>query len=422
MLRVSSHKQEEDTVLHDQHSKLDYLQGLKKSYRLAGRAAKTNLLDTAVEPTGYHRDYVATLLRSRHNLLYAKPQRVRTRTRIYGPEVRSLVLVVRQALFGACAELTQPVLVIMVNKLVACGELSAPSPEALGKLNRISVSTVKRIFKADHDRSYERLRLHGGTTTPGKLLKAQIRVRVSFWDTTTPGFCEVDTVSHNGGDPNGVFVSTVNMTDVLSGWTEPKAIMGKGERACVAAIDDIRDSQPVTLLGIDSDGGGEFINYHLQRYCQQQHIDFTRSRSGHKNDNAHVEQKNRVAVRQLVGHSRYDTPEQLRLLNELYRGPWRLYYNFFLPTRKVIKRSYDKTSGKVRFSYDQARTPYHRLLDHPDVPEAIKEQLQAMYATLNPEALLRQIHALRNQLNATVAIRGEEQEATDEAKELGRGF
>jgi 5S rRNA maturation endonuclease (ribonuclease M5) len=332
------------------------------------------------------------------------------------------VLTVRQALFGACAELTQPVLVAMVTKLVDCHELPPPSRETMDKLERISLSTVKRIFQADDSRSYEKLKLHGGTTTPGKLLKAQVAVRVSFWDTTTPGFYEVDTVSHNGGDPNGTFISTVNMTDVLSGWTEPEAIMGKGERACVAAIDDIRNIQPVDLLGLDSDGGGEFINAHLQRYCQRNHIDFTRSRAGQKNDNAHVEQKNRVVVRQLVGHGRYDTNEQLVLLNELYRGPWRLYYNYFLPTRKVIKRNYDKTSGKARFTYDKARTPCQRLLDHPDVPEQTKQQLRDTYATLNPEALLREIHVLRSKLMATLKEENMHQEQATDKTELGRGF
>jgi len=138
------------------------------------------------------------------------------------------------------------------------------------------------------------------------------------------------------------------------------------------------------------------------RYCKQRSIDFTRSRSGQKNDNAHIEQKNRVVIRELVGHARYDTQQQLELLNKLYRGPWRLYYNYFLPTRKVTKRSYDKSSGKASFTYDKARTPYQRIIDHSDVPAATKAKLKAEYATLNPAALLRDVHKLRNQLIATL--------------------
>ena len=53
----------------------------------------------------------------------------------------------------------------------------------------------------------------------------------------------------------------------------------------------------LTRLGVDSDHGDEFINDELFRYCQDQHITFTRGREGHKNDNAHMEQKNGSVVR-----------------------------------------------------------------------------------------------------------------------------
>ena len=403
MLSVSTNKHKgKKKMLQAKHSKLDYLQSLKKAYRAATRPAKTSLLDIAIRLTGYNRHYAARLLRSHHNLLKPKTPAPRKRKRVYDSAVMAVVLAVRKVQFGACAELVQPILVERTRQLVAFGELSQPSEDTMAKLARISVSTVKRMFQADHDRSYDKLKLHGGTTTPGKLLKPMVAVRVSFWDETTPGFYETDTVAHNGGDPNGTFIFSLNMTDVLSGWTEPEAIMGKGERACVAAIDDIRSTVPVVFKGIDSDGGSEFINWHLFRYCERGKIDFTRSRSGQKNDNAHVEQKNRVVIRELVGHVRYDTNEQLVILNQLYRGPWRKYYNYFLPTRKVVKRSYDKSSGKARFTYDEARTPYQRIVDHPEVPATVKARLQAEYATLNPADLMRDIMLLRNKLMATI--------------------
>jgi hypothetical protein len=294
----------------------------------------------------------------------------------------------------------------MVDKLVSCGELRRPSTDTLDKLSRISLSTVKRIIQDDHDRSYEKLKLHGSTTHPGSLLKAQVTVRVGFWDVTAPGYFEVDTVAHNGGDPHGTFAYTVNMTDVVLGWTEPQAIMGKGERATVWAIDNTREELPYEMVALDSDGGSEFINWHLHSYAKKHQLNFTRSRSGQSNDNAHIEQKNKVAVRRLVGHSRYDTPEQLILLTELYRGPWRRYFNFFLPTRKVTSRSYDKKSGKTHYTYDAARTPYQRVLDHPDIPEENKEKLRQEYATLNPITLLHDINRLEKELMATLPAGG----------------
>jgi hypothetical protein len=401
MLNVSSNKQKEKMVLPDKHSKLAYVQAKKKQYRKAQRGGKSSLLTEVVSLTGYSRHYAAVLLRTHRDLIKTKLKTKRLRERIYGPEVCDVVLAVRRSLFGSCGELVWPQLSLMTDKLVSCGELARPSSETMTLLGHVSLSTVKRIMQDNHDRSYEALKLHGGTTAPGILLKAQVMVRVGFWDVTEPGYFEVDTVAHNGGDPNGTFIYTVNMTDVVTGWTEPQAIMGKGERPTVWAIDHSREDLPYAMVGLDSDGGSEFINWHLYRYAKKRKLNFTRSRPGQSNDNAHIEQKNKVAVRRLVGHVRYDTAEQLMLLQELYRGPWRTYFNFFLPTRKVTSRSYDKQTGKARYTYDAARTPYQRALDHPSIPEDAKEKLRAEYATLNPIDLLENIHRLENKLMST---------------------
>jgi len=74
-----------------------------------------------------------------------------------------------------------------------------------------------------------------------------------------------------------------------------------------AALTDVVEHLPFPIRGIDSDNGSEFINDQLFRYCQDQQLKFTRSRSGNKNDGAHVKQKNCTHVRQLVGYLRYDT-------------------------------------------------------------------------------------------------------------------
>jgi len=389
-------------MLHDKYSKLDYVQNRKSDYWRAKRRDKGVILGEVEKLTGYNRHYAAWLLGSHQNLVKSKPAQRRAKSRFYGPEVRQVVLAVRKAQLGACAELTQPTLTTMTEKLVDCHELVQPDSDTMEKLGTISLSTVKRIFQTDYDRSYQKLKLHGGMTTPGTALKAQVAVRVGFWDVTKPGYFEIDTVAHNGGDPNGTFIYTVNMTDVILGWTEPEAIMGKGEKATVMAIDDIKEDLPYELVGLDSDGGSEFINWHLHRYCKRHKLNFTRSRSDQKNDNAHVEEKNRVVVRRLVGHARYETKEQLAIMNELYRGPWRLYYNFFLPTRKVTKRSYNKVTGKARYRYDIARTPYQRALDHPNIPQETKAKLRKDYAILNPITLTKDINRLEQKLMKTL--------------------
>jgi len=69
-------------------------------------------------------------------------------------------------------------------------------------------------------------------------------------------------------------------------------------------------------------------------------IRLSRSRPYKKNDNAHVEQKGGDKVRKLVGYLRYDTPQEVELLNEIYEIA-DLIENFFIPTLKLRCRIKD---------------------------------------------------------------------------------
>ena len=166
--------------------------------------------------------------------------------------------------------------------------------------------------------------------------------------------------------------------------------MGKGETAIAASIDMIKDEVPFAIKGLDSDSGGEFINYHLVKYCNQNEILFTRSRPDRKNDNAYVEQKNNTHIRQWLGYDRYDTMEQLKMINDLYRNELRLFNNFFRPVMKI--KSKEKINNSVcRKKYDTAKTPYQRLMECSQISPAKKKELQIIYLSLNPADLKRKI-------------------------------
>jgi len=108
-----------------------------------------------------------------------------------------------------------------------------------------------------------------------------------------------------------------------------------------------------------------------------------------------VEQKNWSVIRRAVGYARYDTDNELNTLNELY-GYLRLYVNFFQPVRKLIKK--ERIGSKVIKRYDEAKTPYRRVLASPDIEKDIKVKLREKYAMLNPAELKRNITKLQNRL------------------------
>src|SRR5262249_31174278 len=161
---------------------------------------------------------------------------------------------------------------------------------------------------------------------------------------------------------------------------------------------EVRKLLPFALLGIDSDNGSEFINHALLSYCEAQGITFTRARPYRKNDNCFVEQKNYSVVRRAVGYARYDTLEQLNLLNPLY-ALWRFYSCYFQPVMQLQKK--ERIVSKVKNLYDQPQTPYQRVLESPAVSAVTKTRLRKQYAELNPAQLKRDITALQSRLEQT---------------------
>ena len=186
----------------------------------------------------------------------------------------------------------------------------------------------------------------------------------------------------------GMYLNTLCVVDIATGWTEPVAVVHKGQKATFEGIQSMRQRLPFPLLGIDSDNGSEFINDHLHRYCLSEQITFTRSRPYKKNDQAHVEQKNWTAVRQWVGYERYESPEALALLQAIY-ADLRLFVNFFQPVMKLVDKK--RVGSKVHKKYDTARPPYQRVLASPDIDDSVKDQLRDLYLSLNPLALQRRI-------------------------------
>jgi hypothetical protein len=200
---------------------------------------------------------------------------------------------------------------------------------------------------------------------------------------------EIDLVAHCGDSTRGEYLNSLDMVDVKSRWTEFLGLINRSQATVSAAIQACRARLPFPLLGLDSDNGSEFINHDLKRYCEQEHITFTRCRPYKKNDQAYIEQKNWTAVRQNVGYDRYEGQAACDALNALYE-PLRLYVNFFQPVMVLLRKERD--GAKVKKVYDPAKTPYQRILDLPDVAEDVKGRLRSQYASLNPLALLRQIH------------------------------
>lgn len=368
-------------------------------YRKASRKEKGRMLAEFVASTGYNRVYGARLLRGHGVQVLVKPRirlegaagmrNRRPRRREYGPEVLEVLVPVWEMLDYVCGKRLEAALPTVVPRLVELGELQA-RPEVLEQLLRASASTIDRLLAPERKKYELKSR---SRTKPGSLLKHQIPVRTfSQWDDTCAGFLEVDLVGHDGGSVAGDYCQTLDATDVATGWSEQVAVRNKAQSHVFEALQKVRVRLPFELKGLDSDNGSEFINDQLVRYCAEERITFTRSRAHRKNDGCYVEQKNWSIVRRFAGYQRFEGDKACRLLNDLY-GVLRDYANYFLPTMKCIGKTRD--GSRVTKHYDAPRTPYQRVLDSPHVDAAAKARLEAIYRSLNPADLHREI--LRHQ-------------------------
>jgi hypothetical protein len=360
---------------------------LRPRYQQASKVEKGRLLDQFCQITGYHRKSAIRLLR------HAPKARTKRcgRRKEYGADLAQALRVAWESTDRICSKRLAPFLPELVPSLERHHELQL-SDGLRTQLLQVSASTIDRLLAPWRQRGGRRSL---STTRSVFALKKLIPIRTcAEHKDATVGHVQVDLAAHCGASGEGFFLNTLVAVDLVTGWTECLPVWGKGQSRVGSAIHQLRGQLPFPLLSLHSDNGSEFINHHLWRYCQQQHIEFTRSRSYKKNDQAHVEQKNWSAVRRLVGYDRYTSKAAYHQLEYLYPLV-RLHTNFFQPICKLVGRQRD--GAKVHRQYDRAQTPYQRLLASGVLSPAQRKQLALLYHALNPVNLRAQIdEALRS--------------------------
>ena len=365
-------------------SRREYLAAIRNRYRKASRKEKSVILGEFCATCGYNRKYAIRLLRKKDSdTPHRKP----------GPAFRydrELLLVPLKRIWFATDQMCS-------KKLKAALPLWLPFyqvefaplfPDTRQKLLDMSPATIDRMLKPLRA-IYKKGRC---STKPGTLLKNQIPIKTHNWDVTRPGYFEADTVAHCGNSIARDYVFSLTFTDIFSGWTENRAVWGKGSQGVLRQIKDIEEKIAFPILGFDCDNGSEFLNHHLVRYFTvrpKTPVQFTRSRPYRKNDNAFVEQKNWTHVRQLLGYDRFDNPDLVPLVNDLYVNEWSLFNNYFCPTLKLKEKQ--RINSRYVKKYEPPQTPYQRLLDSVDVSNETKRTLEKVYISLNPFKLKRKI-------------------------------
>jgi hypothetical protein len=379
-----------------------YLHKMRIRYWQAKRKSeRSQLLDEMQEVTGKHRKSLIRLI----NGDLARKKRSRERGKTYGIQIQDAVKIIARSMDYPCAERLQPNLQWMAEHLAQHGEITI-NAEILKKLGRISISTVRRIV-GPVTRIPERISAVRKPSRRKQKAKETIPTKRIAWNEAEVGHFETDTVHHCGMSAAGLYVHTLQMSDVATGWGETVATLGRSYRVMEDAFGRIQARTPLPILEIHPDNGSEFLNAFLLKFWKDQYkgAEVSRSRPYQKNDNRFVEEDNGSFVRAYIGYARLDTVQQTILLNRIYEK-LNFYHNFFLPVMRQKEKSYPKDhSMPPKRKHDRARTPFERLCERKQLPVEKIDELLKLRETTNPIRLRKEIEEMLQKLFELPAAR-----------------
>lgn len=359
-----------------------------KNYQKAKKSVKSKILDTFISQTGYERKYAIHLLANEGSVKFIgknlkakasqKSRKKRVYARIYDDAVRDALLPIWLAFNCLCGKILAPFLHANVDRIASSPHFALPTA-VREKLSRISAATIDRLLRTAKRKM--RIKGTGGTRPAAGHIKNLIPLMSHFeCKEHGAGLWHIDLVQHDGGCPEGEFCYTLTVTELATCGTAHYALKNKAFTWVFQALNTARSLLPLPVRILHSDNGSECINHALTRWCQQQSIELTRSRSDKKNDNCWVEQKNYASVRKIVGYGRYSGEKGVAALDAVY-GAYDDLLNYFYPCQK--RRAKERAGSKVKKTYDQPATPFDRAVSSPGLPHKIKDTLYARKAAIN---------------------------------------
>jgi hypothetical protein len=378
------------------------------AYAKASKKDKGRVLDDVVSVTGWSRDNARRRLTAAAKAKPGSGRSVAVRPRKprspkYSYDAIKVLQRVWAASGGQCGKYLAASMPVLLAGLERHGELvdgtlldgkARYTAAVRAELLLMSPATIDRYLKPAKVTD----RIKGvAATKPSPLLRSSIKIRKAGDEVEAePGFFEGDTVAHCGPTLKGEFARTVNLTDVHTGWVFTRTVRNNANTHILKALQAGAKEIPFAVTGLDFDNGTEFLNKAVITWAADREIFFTRSRPYKKNDQATVESKNNHLVRKYGFYYRYDTPDEVKVLNRL----WRLVndrFNYLTPTKKPVGFGTDRSGRRTRL-YDTPATPLDRLLAAKVLSPAQQTELVAYRDNLNPAAIARQIAELQTRL------------------------
>lgn len=356
----------------------DYLRVMSERYQNACRKEKRLILDELEKNLEVHRK---SAIRALGIVKSKRPRETHGRKRVYNDFVIQHLRTLWIEMGQLCSR--------RMKKALPRWLKNYDAPEntkiMLLQMGRSTMDYYLKPYRA-------KIRRHWNSgTRSGRYIKTMIPLKPLDYKVNEVGHVEADTVHHCGGSLSGVYAVTLTVTDILTAWTECRAMWGKSMFGIMSCMADVEASVPFKLKSISTDNGNEFLNHLFVRYLEQrsEKVILKRGRPYRKNDQCYVEQKNFTHVRELFVWDRMDKKELIEVMNDIYKYEWSVLQNLFYPSMKLESKI--RVGAKIKKKYLDPETAYERVLASPSVAPEIKEKLRRIEQTTNPFELKKMI-------------------------------
>ncbi len=255
----------------------------------------------------------------------------------------------------------------------------------------LSAPTTKKLFERAYeiygDKAYERLALisvsHLYNLRKGNFYQRQRRHFTKTQRTSVsigerrkpnpqgkPGYIRIDTV-HQGDQDKQKGVYHINAVDEVTQFEIICSVEKISEAYLIPVLEELLATFPFIIFGFHSDNGSEYINHVVSKLLNKLHIEMTKSRSRHSNDNALAESKNGAIVRKYMGYT-HIAQKWAPLINEFNQEHLIPYLNFHRPCYFAEIKIDAKGKEKKIYPYRSMMTPYEKLKSLPDAISYLK--------------------------------------------------
>jgi len=225
--------------------KKEYMEKSHLRYKKAKtRAEKSALLTELCTTCKWHRKHAIRALNSYKRFTNQKPKKRGKPSKYNKPEIIKILKRIWLAAYMPCSKNFKALIPLWIPSYQI--EYEAISNDIIKLLYEISPASIDRILKP------VRIKYTGkgkSTTKPGTLIRNQIPIKTNQWDESKPGFIEADTVAHCGDKIEGMYTYTIDTVDIATGWTEQRAVWGKGYTGVMNQILDSRKSLAIPSSG-----------------------------------------------------------------------------------------------------------------------------------------------------------------------------